>query len=795
MQKINTTTKITHMLLQDNNSRIQHTACYAVLLLGIVTLLIGCPDSMDNDNGDGNTNGTATQNTAVQNAAGDGGSADTITLRWNLPTDTVGFLGVTISEKDNSGSLSDSVDIAAETTTYQVTALEAGTTYTFTIATRYTASGKNNNTTVTATTASVTQVQSVVLNNSATTSDSVTIIWEDPVDTTNYAGVVISAVTTTGSLSTETVAVGTNTLTINGLAAETTHTLALTFVTVYRGGKSGSSDHTIPVTTQSNRVTAITVSDITENSITLSWTAPEDAGSDYEGVTITAMPTITEATVGKLTTTATITALAIFTDYDFTITTRYSGTKSGADRTSTIRTFSTNLTDLDGDTLIDINSLERLNNMRYNLDLGAASNDGRYKNSTQMAHNMGALCGDMAATKCTGYELTRSLDFADVGSYDNGMVDADWRPTSGNPATATNAGWVPIGDIFATRFEGNGYTISNLYVRNTDASTGATIGLFATIAAGATVRGIGIQNAALYGSDASDDVIGGVAGTNQGSIIASYTHNTTVDGGAGSDAIGGLVGISPDTTGRIMASYASNNTISGGAHNDVVGGLVGRVSNGVIIASYASDGTISGGANDDTVGGLLGSIFNTASAIAVYSTTAVHGNSGDDVVGGLVGLNDTNGSIYTNINFSYTTATVNGGVPTDASDRAYSLYGYRTTVGIGINHSYAFGTTANNDITGGSNGNILPAGVTAATNLTATNTPIAWNRAANDTRNAWDFGTAAQIPALRYANYDGGTDYSCGNNEDFTGIPTMAASPGGPIMVVCGETLLPGQGR
>ena len=269
--------------------------------------------------------------------------------------------------------------------------------------------------------------------------------------------------------------------------------------------------------------------------------------------------------------------------------------------------------DVDGDTLIDINSLERLYNMRYNLDVGATGDDGRYKESTQTADDQGMLCGADAATPCSGYELTRALDFATSSSYDSDMVNDDWCPDNADPNVATNAGWPPIGSCnddvnmdnivcddgndtpFAARFEGNGYTISNLYARNTNNSTAANIGLFNTIAVAGIIRSIGLQNAALYGSNASVESVGGLAGRCNGIIIASYVQDTTADGGAGIlNYVGGLVGNANNTASRIIASYVQNTTANGGANNEYVGGLVGQFTDGTVIASYALGGTANG---------------------------------------------------------------------------------------------------------------------------------------------------------------------------------------------------------
>ena len=127
------------------------------------------------------------------------------------------------------------------------------------------------------------------------------------------------------------------------------------------------------------------------------------------------------------------------------------------------------IVDCDGDGLIEINSLTKLHNMRF--DLAGSS----YKTSDSDA---GATTG-CPNSGCFGYELTTNLDFDTNG---NGYT---WSGNSSNgytldvgdnndvyfpidSANDNSAGWMPIGDDanpFTGTFNGNGYTISNLAIR------------------------------------------------------------------------------------------------------------------------------------------------------------------------------------------------------------------------------------------------------------------------------------------------------------------------------------------
>ena len=298
--------------------------------------------------------------------------------------------------------------------------------------------------------------------------------------------------------------------------------------------------------------------------VLLQWT--DSISDDVASITISWSSTVDGILEGSTTVEvgaeqSTIGSLVPITPYTFVITVADAAGNSTAATTAPVNTLPNSI-DADDNGLIDINSLERLYNMRYNLDVGATGDDGRYKESTQMADGEGILCGADATTPCTGYELTRNLDFATSNSYANGQINTDWRPTGGNPATSTNAGWEPIGSCnadttdggtavcndnddtpFAARFEGNSYTISNLYARNTNTSTGTGIGLFGIVNNSATINTVGVVNASVYGSSANVDAVGGLVGLNSGGrITASYAYGSTVDGGMGGDSVGGLVG-------------------------------------------------------------------------------------------------------------------------------------------------------------------------------------------------------------------------------------------------------------
>ena len=427
--------------------------------------------------------------------------------------------------------------------------------------------------------------------------------------------------------------------------------------------------------------------------------------------------------------------------------------------------------DADGDRLIEISNLEQLNAVRYDLSDGNGrpddSDDARAYRAAFPTPAGASVC-DQA---CRGYELTSSLDFNSPDSYSAGAVDPEWNGADG---------WLPINDNGSglnAEFEGNGHTISNLYIHRQDTDS---VGLFARVGGSGIIRNAGVVNAEMEGRSYT----GILAGSNSGTITDSYATGSV----SGDNFVGGLVGDN-SSGGAITASYATGSVSgdnfvgglvgynSGGAITDSyatgsasgiddVGGLVGENS-GAITASYAT-GSVSG--IDNYVGGLVGE--NSAAITASYATGSVSG--GNSSVGGLVGYN----SAAAAITASYATGSVSG------NSSVGGLVGYNS--GGAITASYATGSVSGNSGVGGLvgynsggaitdsywNTDIFGAGTGGEGRTTAqlqspteyTGIYRDWNadldNADGDDDDAtgaddfWDFGTSSQYPALK-ADIDG----------------------------------------
>ena len=340
---------------------------------------------------------------------------------------------------------------------------------------------------------------------------------------------------------------------------------------------------------------------------------------------------------------------------------------------STVRSQSGNgKYDRDGDGLIEIEYLEQLDAVRFDLDGdGKADHDSGAEayaiafptNATE------AVCDN----NCNGYELARTLDFNAVDSYASGMVNGEWVNGEGWQPIQSGEAWLSLvaENPFAATFDGNGHTISNLYInrRTDDPEDAAPTGLFGSAAPDSVIRNVGLVDVNVAGFV----TVGGLVGGNLGAIRDSYVTGRV----SGTGYVGGLTGFT-DYTSEISGSHFSGAVAGRETDGQAVGGLVGY-QDGVISGSYAA-GSVLG---DEYVGGLAGE--NRGYIMASHSSVDVTGKVG---VGGLVGVN----RLF--ISGSYATGSVSGG------SAVGGLVGYNGGVGR-IIASYATGAVTGDEGVGG----------------------------------------------------------------------------------------------
>ena len=410
------------------------------------------------------------------------------------------------------------------------------------------------------------------------------------------------------------------------------------------------------------------------------------------------------------------------------------------------------LADADGNGLIEITALEDLNAIRHSL----GGRIYRLQLSDSTFTQTAAGCPTTSTVPaCSGYELSRDLDFTDAASYRSGTVNRDWMNS-----------WDPIGGIFNANFNGNGNTISNLHINGVSAKDGA--GLFHTIGTAGRVENLNMRNVTIEGL-AGGEKVGGMASENRGVIFNSRIINADIEGVGdslrGAAHIGGLVGL-----------------------NNGSGANVGNIEHSVVYGSVRARIFIFPTLNAHRIGALVGTNQNGAE---INNSHAVGTVNAACVAGGLVGeqstANRTNSDDISTIRNSYTDidislasdqcATSNvklgaGLVAVNGSSDIVNSYALLSAMSSSDIHGLS-GTDGSSEVTASYWDSDLYSGTTGAglaqntvtlqTPTTATGIYSQWSE------DDWDFGTSTQYPTLKAADGNVATQvWDAGLLEDIT---------------------------
>ena len=267
--------------------------------------------------------------------------------------------------------------------------------------------------------------------------------------------------------------------------------------------------------------------------------------------------------------------------------------------------------------------------------------------------------------------------------------------------------WVPIND-FRGKFDGQGYSISGLYVL--ESSSRLSAGLFGKITVnGTTIKNVGVHlsskgltaSASRTAAPASA-CAGGLVGYVVGSVFVENCYVVgdviaVADNFYSSGAYaGGLIG---SGGGTVVNSYTSGDiTATSSISSAYAGGLIGSGGSVVVENSYtAGDVTASGsgwGLYPACAGGLVGYSGSGATVtnsyalgnIAATTTTYYSATASKAGAGGLVGYSGYGDVIVTN---SYTTGDITATAP--ASAYAGGLIGYTWIGYVIMENSYVVG--------------------------------------------------------------------------------------------------------
>lgn len=439
------------------------------------------------------------------------------------------------------------------------------------------------------------------------------------------------------------------------------------------------------------------------------------------------------------------------------------------------------IVDADSDGLIEINSLDDLNEIRNDLT-----------GKTLYGNN-----GGCPSTGCFGWELTRDLDF---DTNHNGVIDSgDWNG---------GKSWVPLHLLNGVVFDGNSHSIANFLIATPDIEDYSDGGGryrygFIALAYGSTIRNLRLLKPTVLadGSSIPTDYslsIGSIAASSEFGLLENCTvENATVSFTRPSvlapmqyiSNVGGVVG---DVYGNAqnpmtLSGIHFNGSVS--AQDDHFAGGITAYLNGATILDSSSQGSITA----SRLGGIAGlafhsTIFNTYSTASVTSTQYYAGGLiGNDMSGnfdsiyatgtvttpanalggGLIGADSTQGNLE--LNTSYSNSIVNGSYAqliggVSANTIILNANTYQVTDPVDATlpmTSSAYTRSITNDA------------LKCATNPidTSCSDPYAlasWNPG------IWDFGSSTELPVLHQdSNYpwvSRDTPNATGDSESFSSL-------------------------
>ena len=187
--------------------------------------------------------------------------------------------------------------------------------------------------------------------------------------------------------------------------------------------------------------------------------------------------------------------------------------------------------------------------------------------------------------------------------------------------------WTPIGNSrnsFLGTFDGDGYTVSGIYIN----TTGDYLGLFGYVENDGIIKNIGIIKSYIKGNN----YIGGVAGyaySSDGAIGNCYNTGKI----QGNSEVGGIVG---QATNSAVSNCYNTGEILGTGNN--VGGIAGTIDGTGILANCYNTGSVSG---ITYIGGVTG--YCTRIIVNSYNVGIVNGT--EDKFGGISGYAWSNSTI------------------------------------------------------------------------------------------------------------------------------------------------------
>ncbi|MCL2002843.1 MAG: prepilin-type N-terminal cleavage/methylation domain-containing protein [Oscillospiraceae bacterium] len=270
-----------------------------------------------------------------------------------------------------------------------------------------------------------------------------------------------------------------------------------------------------------------------------------------------------------------------------------------------------------GKAIWSLNSVPDISNYEYTIRTPRHLNNIGKDSSTRSGKYRQEIDIDFSGLNTTtGYQNPTNTTTSGTDSGSNGFINAD--------RTNINITASVVQGNFTGQYNGNSKAIKNIGTATNDQGKingGGNVGIFSQIGADGRVENLILRNNAVTGTG---DNVGGLAGTNSGTIREIELYDGAVSGG---DNVGGLVGTN---SGAVSGIELYDGAVSGG---DNVGGLAGTNSGAVSGVELRGANTVSGGSN---VGGIIGLEDNSAGISGMTAANVTVTATGSNA-GGVVG--------------------------------------------------------------------------------------------------------------------------------------------------------------
>ena len=216
------------------------------------------------------------------------------------------------------------------------------------------------------------------------------------------------------------------------------------------------------------------------------------------------------------------------------------------------------------------------------------------------------------------YIMSSSTDFAGKTVKLGADITVNEGKASDFAANAPELIWNPI-QKFAGIFDGQGHTISGLYLKTGNNKAG----FFAETTNDAVVKNLKLTNSYFESTLANSmyALMGSIVGFGRGTFDTIYSDAIVVSSGMGN---GGLIGvINTDATAVKISNCQFDGSVTG---YRFVGGLVGCAWGGTVTIEHClNNGSVKGTATNTgmNVGGLCGFVQNTAKGITISDSLNV----------------------------------------------------------------------------------------------------------------------------------------------------------------------------